>query len=187
MLFLQSPSHHRCVRRCLRVHARTHTQSDCSSALEVLPVSKRAATHTEFFKQTLHVGVDLSAAPPVGAPARPAQQPRRQRSSRGVSGFPGAPTLAPRHSPDTVSVTPTCPWDGSAWVLPLHSVRLPWGSVAMSPPAVQETQVRSLAREDPLEKGMATHRSVLVWRIPWTEEPGELQSMGSQSRTRLTN
>ena len=119
------------------MHARTHTQSDCSSALEVLPVSKRAATHTEFFKQTLHVGVDLSAALPVSAPARPAQQPRRQRSSRGVSGFPGAPTLAPRHSPDTVSVTPTCPWDGSAWVLPLRSVRLPWGSVAMSPPAVR--------------------------------------------------
>ena len=43
-----------------------------------------------------------------------------------------------------------------------------------------ESQVHSLGREDPLEKGMATHSGILVWRIPWTEEPGRLQSMGSQ-------
>ena len=47
-------------------------------------------------------------------------------------------------------------------------------------PAMQETQVQSLGREDPLEKGMATHSSILAWRISWTEEPGELQSMGSK-------
>ena len=47
-------------------------------------------------------------------------------------------------------------------------------------PAVQETQVRSLGQEDPLEKGKATHSSVLVWRITWTEEPGRPQSMMSQ-------
>ena len=47
-------------------------------------------------------------------------------------------------------------------------------------PAMQETQVQSLGQEDPLEKGMATQSSILVWRIPWTEEPGRLQSMGSQ-------
>ena len=47
-------------------------------------------------------------------------------------------------------------------------------------PAVQETPVRSLGREDPLEKGMATHCSILAWGIPWTEEPRGLQSMGSQ-------
>ena len=41
-------------------------------------------------------------------------------------------------------------------------------------------QVQSLDREDPLEEGMATHSSILVWRIPWTEEPGGLQSIGSQ-------
>ena len=52
-------------------------------------------------------------------------------------------------------------------------------------PAMQETWVRFLDWEDPLEKEMATHSSILVWRIPWTEEPGRLQSMGSQSRTRL--
>ena len=47
-------------------------------------------------------------------------------------------------------------------------------------PAVQETRVRSLGLEDPLEKEMATHSSILAWKISWTEEPGELQSMGSQ-------
>ena len=47
-------------------------------------------------------------------------------------------------------------------------------------PAMQETRDRSLSREDPLEKGMATHSNFLAWRIPWTEEPGGLQSMGSQ-------
>ena len=46
-------------------------------------------------------------------------------------------------------------------------------------PAIWETQVRSLDWEDPLEEGMATHSSILAWRIPWTEEPGGLQSMGS--------
>ena len=48
-------------------------------------------------------------------------------------------------------------------------------------PAMQETQVQFLGREDPLEKGMATHSSILVWRIPWTEEPGGLR--GRKSRT----
>ena len=47
-------------------------------------------------------------------------------------------------------------------------------------PAMRETWVRSLGREDPLEKEMATHSSILVWRIPCTEEPGGLQSAGSQ-------
>ena len=47
-------------------------------------------------------------------------------------------------------------------------------------PAKQEMWVRSLGQEDPLEKEMATHSSILAWEIPWTEEPGGLQSMGSQ-------
>ena len=50
-----------------------------------------------------------------------------------------------------------------------------------NPPAMQETRVWSLGQKDPLEKGMATHSSILAWRIPWTEEPGGLQSMWSQS------
>ena len=48
-----------------------------------------------------------------------------------------------------------------------------------NPPAMQETQVPSLGWDNPLEKGMTTHSSLLAWRIPWTEEPGSLQSMGS--------
>ena len=55
-----------------------------------------------------------------------------------------------------------------------------------NPPAKQETQVLSLGQAAPLEKGMASHSSIFAQRIPWTEEPGGLQSMGSQkSRTRL--
>ena len=50
-------------------------------------------------------------------------------------------------------------------------------------PAMKETWVRSLGWEDPLEKGVATHSGILAWRIPWTEELGELQSMGSQRGT----
>ena len=47
-------------------------------------------------------------------------------------------------------------------------------------PAMKETLVHSLGQEDPLEKGMGTHSNILAWRIPWTEEPGGLQSRGSQ-------
>ena len=53
------------------------------------------------------------------------------------------------------------------------------GSAVKNPPAMQETLVRSLGQEDPLEEGMATHCRILAWRIPWAEEPGGLQSIGS--------
>ena len=57
-----------------------------------------------------------------------------------------------------------------------------------NPPAMQETQVRYLGWEDPLEKGMATHSRILAWRIPWIQGPGRLQSMGSQELdTTVTN
>ena len=56
----------------------------------------------------------------------------------------------------------------------------PHASGVKDPPAMQETRVQSLGGEDPLEKRMATHSSFLAWRIPRTEEPGRLQSMGSQ-------
>ena len=59
------------------------------------------------------------------------------------------------------------------------------GSMAKNLPAVKETRVRSLGQEDPLKKGMATYSSILAWKIPWTEEPGGLQFMGSLSQTRL--
>ena len=54
-------------------------------------------------------------------------------------------------------------------------------------PAMQETGVRSLTQEDPLEKEMATQFSILAWEIPWREDSAGLQSMGSQSRTQLSN
>ena len=53
-------------------------------------------------------------------------------------------------------------------------------------PTMQETRVQSLGQEGPLEKEMAIHSSTLAWKIPWMEERGRLQSMGSQSRTRLS-
>ena len=56
----------------------------------------------------------------------------------------------------------------------------PGGLDGKNPPVMQKTWVWSLGWEDPLEKGMATYSSILAWRIPWIEEPGELQSMGSQ-------
>ena len=59
----------------------------------------------------------------------------------------------------------------------------PDDSVGKNPPLMQETQetwVQFLGREDPLEEGMATHSGILAWRIPWTEEPSGLQSVGSQ-------
>ena len=67
----------------------------------------------------------------------------------------------------------------------------PGGSVAKNPPAIQELQeiqFRSLGREDSLEKGMATHSSILAWEIPWTEESSRLQSIEvTKSQTQLSN
>ena len=57
------------------------------------------------------------------------------------------------------------------------SLDFPRAQIVKNLPPMQETQVPSLGQEDPLEKGMATHSSILAWRIPWTEEPGGLQSM----------
>ena len=62
-----------------------------------------------------------------------------------------------------------------------------WSGLPLPSPAMQETQVQFLGWEDPLEKAMAPHSSTLAWKIPWTEEPGRLQSMGSLSRTRLSD
>ena len=75
------------------------------------------------------------------------------------------------------------------WIGPRYPI---WGAslvvqTVKNLPAMQETWVRSLGREDPLEKGMATHSSTLAWKIPWTEEPGGLQSVESQSRTQLSD
>ena len=65
-----------------------------------------------------------------------------------------------------------------------YPLQYSWASLVAqmvkNPPARWETWVQSLLWEDPLEEGMAIHSSILAWRIPWTEEPGGLQSMGSQ-------
>ena len=58
------------------------------------------------------------------------------------------------------------------------SMGFPGGSVIKNLPVMQEMWVRSLGQEDPLEKEMASHSRILAWKIPWTEEPGRLQSMG---------
>ena len=66
----------------------------------------------------------------------------------------------------------------------IPSTSIVWASlvaqIVKNLPAMQEIRVQSLDREDPLEKIMATHSSILAWRIPWTQEPGVLQSIGSQ-------
>ena len=70
------------------------------------------------------------------------------------------------------------------------SMGFPGGSAVKNPPAMQEPQemqVRSLGWEDPLKEETATYSSVLAWRIPWTEEPGGLLSVGSQSQTRQSH
>ena len=71
-----------------------------------------------------------------------------------------------------------------------YIISFPAGTVVKNPPAnaeMSETGVPSLGWEDPLENGMATHSSILAWGISWIEEPGELQSMESQSQTWLSN
>ena len=73
------------------------------------------------------------------------------------------------------------PWASD--LIPLNLTWLVWAALVVqtvkSPPAIQETWAGSLGWEDSLEEGMATHSSILAWRIPWTEEPGRLQPMGS--------
>ena len=63
---------------------------------------------------------------------------------------------------------------------PYNTIGFPGGSAVKKLPAMQETQVPFLGREDPLEEKLATHSSILALRIPWTEKPGGLQSMGLQ-------
>ena len=84
-------------------------------------------------------------------------------------------------------------WGLQSWLAFSYCPKLHlfWGfpcdTVVKNLPAMQEIQLQSLGQEDPLEKGMAIHSSILAWRISWTEQPGGLQSMGLQSQTRLSN
>ena len=103
----------------------------------------------------------------------------------------------PNHIITTVSISGLVveflPTMQEAWVwFPANARTLMFGASLMAEtvknlPAIQEIQVQSLGWEDLLEKGMATHFSILAWRIPWTEEPGRLQSMELQSQTLLSN
>ena len=70
------------------------------------------------------------------------------------------------------------------WII---SGGFPGGTVVKNPPAMEETWVQSLGQEDTLEEDMATHSSILAWRIPWTEESSRLQSLHSQSGTQLND
>ena len=73
-------------------------------------------------------------------------------------------------------------------ILNVYHMDFPGDLVVKNPPAMQETQVRSLGREDPLEKKIATHSSIFAWEVQWTEEPGKLLSMGLQkNRTQLSD
>ena len=126
---------------------------------------------------------------------------------RGINLTPGCPSyyrtlcLPPQHSSHVclqeASAAPGCStfvlWaaQGPDFIgLALVALSLPWpipvlvtctqlAQAVMRLPTMRETWVRSLGREDPLEKEMATHSGILAWKIPWTEEPGRLQSMGS--------
>ena len=91
------------------------------------------------------------------------------------------PGVKPRFQSQTLELPYAKSW---ANYLTINYFRdFPDDTTVKNPPAVQEKQVRPLGQEDPLEEGMATHSGVLAWRIPQTEEPGELQSLGLQSQT----
>ena len=86
------------------------------------------------------------------------------------------PSLAP-----SGEVIPWLVGTARIWTPLSHSWASLVAQMVKNPPAMQETRVWSLGREDSLKKGMAAHSSILAWRIPWTEEPGGLQSMGPQT------
>ena len=93
----------------------------------------------------------------------------------------GRPFHPPRYLPDP-GIKPESPAleADSLPRKPLILYGFPGSSAGKESPTVQETWVRSLDQEDPLEKEMVAHSSILAWRMPWTEEPGGLQSMESQ-------
>ena len=109
--------------------------------------------------------------------------------------MPAAPSSV--HGLDHSNLVPIFTWDSSCvslliffyghqlyWIkVPPYSSGFPGHQMVKNLPTMQKTQVRSLARKYPLGEKMTTHSSILVWRISWTEEPGRLQSMGSQSDT----
>ena len=100
-----------------------------------------------------------------------------------VMGFPGSSAgkifSCNAGNPSSIPWSERIPWKRDRLCTPVF-LGFPGGSDGKESAATRKTWVRSLGQEDPLEKEMATHSSVLAWRIPWTEEPGGLQSVGSQ-------
>ena len=89
--------------------------------------------------------------------------------------------LSLQQTPEIMHTTgETAQQESSFFLFFFPQIPLVGAQTVQNPPALQETRVRSLGQEDPLEEGVATHSSILAWRIPWTEEPGGLQSTGSQ-------
>ena len=120
-----------------------------------------------------------------------------QRNRTGKRGFGGVTRIARKgsskeekvgksvkcHREDGQGKDPLCPW-GLTFRTALCTWNFPGGTSGKEPPCQckrHETWVRSLGQEDPLKERMVTHSSVLPWRIPWTEEPGRLQSTGLQT------
>ena len=93
----------------------------------------------------------------------------------------GTPTLAQKDSPYLLMHSSHL----ESWIPGITTQWLSGKESARRSQEPQERRVWSLGQEDPLEEGMATHSSILAWRIPWTEEPGRLQSIGSQGRMQL--
>ena len=90
--------------------------------------------------------------------------------------------------PGKPNISFICSWLSYKWNNFMSSiVYLPMAQTVKNLPAMQETRVQSLGQEDPLKKEMVTNAGIFAWRIPWTEEPGGLQSMGSQSQTWLSD
>ena len=138
---------------------------------------------------------------PWASTCRPWSTPRRRCAALALRPFssssakvkPGSPPpLLSEHKPWSLGLLcaseaaegPCLPRALQIWQEKQGKMIVTWGSMmaqmVKNPPAVWETWVGSLGWEDPLEEGMATHSSILAWRTPWTKEPGELQSMGSQ-------
>jgi len=128
-------------------------------------------------------GRDQRDAPSSQGRPRPAGPARSWKRQEGI--LPGASGGARPAHPSTLDFQPA-DWEKMNFCFLMYTTMCGGASpvaAVKDPPAMQETQetrVRSLGREDPLEEGMATHSSILAWRISWTEEPGGLQSIGSQ-------
>ena len=125
-----------------------------------------------------------------------AHEPRREASEKPTLLTPGLQNCEGRllssKPPDLLCFSMAAQLDQYRQQVFHRTCRLQRASLTAQPakslPAMRETWVRFLGREDPLEEGKATHSSILAWRIPWTEEPGGLQSTGSQrSWTQLSN